>query len=387
MKWASREITSCFISRQAAGFHFSHKEDLEAWQKRWKWELPLRTIRKIWTSTHWVAHRSTDGHKWPPVTPCRPLPSNTFSSCWRNFVYLTYIWPGTFFNTSSQIYLTIHTLMSSLSLLLECEATDCVWHTGVIGIVTMCPTSSWTGCIYGRLIRILSSFWSFCPLLVICGQAAFVFLCHRDLHRTGSGCCRYHWFSLLIRTGELMLGILDSEGRDWWVEKEGRQLDCPSPAQTITDKLEGQVPRMWDISFLNHKSLWQTWMAGHPRWDDSPSEKAKPSVGELVTFTWRQRKIPHTGAPTCAKESFALSATQRWQGKASGLKISLCGDTFTSLHSSVWDPCVFLFHQFLCPCCLGTALSHWCVCSINLIKLQASWGSLERTLAFSLPFT
>ena len=170
MKWASREITSCFLSRQAAGFHFSHKEDLEAWQKRRKWELPLRTIQKIWTSTDWVAHRSTDGHKWPPITPCRPLPSNNFSSCQRNFVYLTYIWPGTFFNTSSQIYLTIHTLVSSLSLLLECEATDCIWHTGVIGIVTMCLTPSWTGCIYGRLIRLLSSFWSFCPLLVSVGK-------------------------------------------------------------------------------------------------------------------------------------------------------------------------------------------------------------------------
>ena len=104
-KRASREITSCFISRQAAGFHFSHKEDLEAWQKWWKWELPLSTDQKIWTATDWVAHCSTDGHKWSPITPCRPLPSNNFSSCQRNFIYPTYIWPGTFFNTSSQICL------------------------------------------------------------------------------------------------------------------------------------------------------------------------------------------------------------------------------------------------------------------------------------------
>lgn len=218
-KRASREITSCFICRQAAGFHFSHKEDLEAWQKWWKWELPLSTDQKIWTATDWVAHCSTDGHKWSPITPCRPLPSNNFSSCQRNFIYPTYIWPGTFFNTSSQICLKIHTLVSSLYLLLECEATDCIWHAGVIRVVTMCRTSSWMGCIYGRLTRLPSSFWSFCPLLVISGRAAFVLLWHRDLHRTGSGRCRYHSLSLLIRTGQLVLGILDSEGREWRLEK------------------------------------------------------------------------------------------------------------------------------------------------------------------------
>ena len=161
-------------------------------------------------------------HRWSQVVSHHTLQtftSNNFSSCQRNFVYLTYIWPGTFFNTSSQICLKIHTLMSSLYLLLECEATDCIWHAGVIRVVTMCRTSSRMGCIYGRLTRLLSSFWSFCPLLVISGQAAFVLLCHRDLHRTGSGCCRYHSFSLLIRTGELVLGILDSEGREWRVEK------------------------------------------------------------------------------------------------------------------------------------------------------------------------
>lgn len=31
-------------------------------------------------------------------------------------------------------------------------------------------------------------------------------------------------------------------------------------------------------------------------------------------FTWRKRKTPDTGAPTFAKDYFALSATQKWQG-------------------------------------------------------------------------
>ena len=31
-------------------------------------------------------------------------------------------------------------------------------------------------------------------------------------------------------------------------------------------------------------------------------------------FTWKKRKTPDTGAPTFAKDYFALSATQKWQG-------------------------------------------------------------------------
>lgn len=107
--------------------------------------------------------------------------------------------------------------MSSLYLLLECEATDCIWHLGVIRVVTMCRTAKPDG-LYDRLTRLLSSFWSFCPLLVISGQAAFVLLCLGIFTGQEAGLV-VSSFSLLIRTGELVLGILDSEGREWRVEK------------------------------------------------------------------------------------------------------------------------------------------------------------------------
>lgn len=77
----------------------------------------------------------------------------------------------------------------------------------------------------------------------------------------------------------------------------------------------------------------------------------------------------------------------------SGFKSSLCGDTFVPLHSnsSIWGPCGLQFFScsvnLHCPCCLEIALSRWCVCGINPIKVQAPWGSLECTLAFSLPST
>ena len=41
---------------------------------------------------------------------------------------------------------------------------------------------------------------------------------------------KYHWLFLMIRTGELVLGILDGEVREWWVEKGGQRVISPFPS-------------------------------------------------------------------------------------------------------------------------------------------------------------
>lgn len=52
----------------------------------------------------------------------------------------------------------------------------------------------------------------------------------------------------------LVFWIVREESGGW--KKEGRELDCPSPAQTITDKLEGQVSQnVGYLIFKPQKSL------------------------------------------------------------------------------------------------------------------------------------
>lgn len=70
---------------------------------------------------------------------------------------------------------------------------------------------------------------------------------------------------------------------------------------TNEDKLEVQVPRMWDFIFKTTKVSGKLGRLVILDGVTVPSEKARPLVGEPVTFAWRETMAPGVSAPKFAK--------------------------------------------------------------------------------------
>lgn len=75
----------------------------------------------------------------------------------------------------------------------------------------------------------------------------------------------------------------------------------PLPQPTTNDKLEVQVPRMWDFIFKTTKVSGKLGQLVILDGVTVPSEKARPLVGEPVMFAWRETMAPGIGAPKFAK--------------------------------------------------------------------------------------